>query len=65
MPDAVLEKVAYDNFEALGVVEHSDEEMRLAQAYIDSYEAKSDRVPGFPYSTNPASRRAAYMPSWL
>lgn len=59
VPNAVLEKVAYDNFEALGVVEHSDEEMRLAQAYIDSYEAKSDRVPGFASAESPEI--AAYV----
>ena len=53
VPNAVLEKVAYDNFEALGVVKHSDEEMRLAQAYIDSYEAKADRVPGFASAESP------------
>ena len=57
--NAVLEKVAYDNFEALGVVKHSDEEMRLAQAYIDSYEAKSDRVPGFASAESPEI--AAYV----
>ena len=59
VPNAVLEKVAYDNFEALGVVKHSDEEMRLAQAYIDSYEAKSDRVPGFASAESPEI--AAYV----
>lgn len=59
VPNAVLEKVAYDNFEALGVVKHSDEEMQLAQAYIDSYEAKSDRVPGFASAESPEI--AAYV----
>ena len=59
VPNAVLEKVAYDNFEALGVVKHSDEEMRLAQAYIDSYKAKSDRVPGFASAESPEI--AAYV----
>ena len=59
VPNAVLEKVAYDNFEALGVVKHSDEEMQLAQAYVDSYEAKSDRVPGFASAESPEI--AAYV----
>ncbi len=53
VPNAVMEKLAYENFEALGVAKHTEAEMQLAQEYIDSYAAKPDCLPGSATSESP------------
>lgn len=47
VPNKVLEKLLYENFEELGVPEHTAEELAYAAKIMESYEMPSDNLPGF------------------
>ncbi len=46
VPNAVLEKVAYENFEEVGVAHYTEKEKQFAQALVNSYEAAKGVLPG-------------------
>ena len=46
VPDRVLEQLLWDNFDQVGVDTYTPEEMEYAKKIMDSYEMKSDRLPG-------------------
>lgn len=46
VPNATLEKVAYANFEEIGVAHYTDEEVAFAKELIASYEAPTQELPG-------------------
>ena len=46
VPNRVLEQLLWDNFDQVGVDTYTPEEMEYAEKIMDSYEMKSDRLPG-------------------
>ena len=46
VPNRVLEQLLWDNFDQVGVDTYTPEEMEYAKKIMDSYEMKSDRLPG-------------------
>ena len=46
VPNEVLEKLMYKNFEEVGVPHYTDEELAYAQAIVDGYELPPDGLPG-------------------
>ena len=46
VPNLVLEKLMYKNFEEVGVPTYTPEEIAYAQAIVDGYELPSDGLPG-------------------
>ncbi|MDL2318664.1 M20 family metallopeptidase [Eubacteriales bacterium OttesenSCG-928-A19] len=46
VPNTVLEKVLYENFEEIGVPTYTDDEIAYARALIATYESKPDKLPG-------------------
>ena len=46
VPNRVLEQLLWDNFDQVGVDTYTPEEMEYAKKIMDSYEMRSDRLPG-------------------
>ena len=46
VPNFTLERLLYDNFEAIGVPTYTDEEIALAAAIVKTYENPRTRLPG-------------------
>lgn len=46
VPNAVLEKLLWDNFEQLGVPSYTEEEKNYAEEIVQSIEVKKEKLPG-------------------
>lgn len=54
VPNFALEKLLYENYEAVGVPTYTDAEVAFAKALIETYESKPDHLPGIGASEDPA-----------